>query len=1078
MVPVSESIADLYIEFRAITEPAIAGFAKLAAAGEGLAAKIDASLAAIDTATKGLGAGMTAAAAQFTAAANEIVAANQRAAESFKAVTDAATASATAAASAEESLAAKIAADEEKISAAQTAARDKAIAGYEREAAAQAAMANKMAADQVKMEAATTKAAAAVDATGLAMAGMSTKMSTASVAGATFSSKMSDVAGKVGLTSGQLGLLGVAAAGVGYETVKMASTFDQQMELIATQAHAPQAEVDNLKQKVLELAPAVGIGPDKLAEALYHLESVGLRGDQAMTALAASAKGAQIGIADLDTVAYAMSGVMSVGMKDVQGYADGVAFLNTIVGQGDMKMQDLAKAIGTGVLPAFKDAGLGMKDFGAALTTLTDNSVPAEVAANHLKTSVQLLQNQSGPAKKALAELGIGAGQLGKDLEQGGLQQALIDVQSHMENFTPAGGKVRLSLEQVQTASKRFYDSLIQDGATTDEATKATARYTDGLNKNGSAAQQAGALLSKAFGGARSAATMETLTGEAARFTGKLRDMGTAEQRAAQLQADWAHTQEQLKVKMAEAKEGVASLAIQIGNVLMPAFSAIAGVIGTATTWMAEHKAVAIALAVVIGAVLLFAIAAVTVALYAMVAAVVAVEVAGAPLILIVLGIMAVLALLAGAAYLIIHNWSSISAFFSGLWNGVKSIFNSAVSWVVDKIHAMAAGIESAWAKIKAFFSQSPQQIASQIGQFFGHIVGLAIVGMVKFVAAIGKGVLAAMQWFHELPGKIQAALQDAASWLAKAAVDMFHGFLQWLTTTWTGTVQPWLKSLPEKIKTFFADAPSWLMQAGSDILNGLLNGLKSVLSAVWAFLKGFVTQVIQTVKSGLGISSPSTIFLQIGVDLLTGFLNGLKNTWNSVLSFFQALPGKIKGFFSGAASWLVEAGKAILNGLLNGLKSAWGAVQSFVSGIGSWISSHKGPIEVDAVLLVPHGTAIMGGLDRGMQDRFERTKEWVRDVHHQLAGAMGQGGLGGAGSVSGSPGLSSSAGLQIVAPILTGIGASSSAGASGAASKNEFHFHVQGNIWTADDLVREMQQALQRHGMRNTSSGVNYGFR
>ena len=149
---------------------------------------------------------------------------------------------------------------------------------------------------------------------------------------------------------GKTALLGLAAGAVavGAESVKMASSFQSTMELIATQAHAGQQEVTNMSKAVLDLAPTVGIGPEKLAEGLYHVESTGLRGQAAMDVLKASAQEAALGMADFDSVTYAMSGVMSIAMNDVKDAADGVAYLNTIVGTGDMRMQDLANAIGTG----------------------------------------------------------------------------------------------------------------------------------------------------------------------------------------------------------------------------------------------------------------------------------------------------------------------------------------------------------------------------------------------------------------------------------------------------------------------------------------------------------------------------------------------------------------------------------------------------------------------------------------------------------------------------------------------------------------------------------------------------------
>ena len=49
--------------------------------------------------------------------------------------------------------------------------------------------------------------------------------------------------------------------------------------------------------------------------------------------------------------------------------------LNAIVGAGDMKMQDLAEAMGTGMVAVVKGYGLSLKDVGAALATFGDNNI-------------------------------------------------------------------------------------------------------------------------------------------------------------------------------------------------------------------------------------------------------------------------------------------------------------------------------------------------------------------------------------------------------------------------------------------------------------------------------------------------------------------------------------------------------------------------------------------------------------------------------------------------------------------------------------------------------------------------------
>ena len=231
---------------------------------------------------------------------------------------------------------------------------------------------------------------------------------------------------------GKMAAVGLAAgmAAVGYESVRLAMDFDQQMEVIHTQAGASQAEVDGLKQSVLALAPAVGIGPEKLAEGLYHIESTGMRGAQAMDVLTQAAKLAKIGMADLDSVTYAMSGVMAVGMKDITGAADAISYMNATVGMGDMRMAQLTAAIGTGILPSFKSAGLGMKDFSAALATVADNSTPADEAA-------------------ALGRIGLSSTALAEDLRQpNGLLVAVQDLKKHLEESGQSAVEQNATMER------------------------------------------------------------------------------------------------------------------------------------------------------------------------------------------------------------------------------------------------------------------------------------------------------------------------------------------------------------------------------------------------------------------------------------------------------------------------------------------------------------------------------------------------------------------------------------------------------------------------------------------------------
>lgn len=91
-----------------------------------------------------------------------------------------------------------------------------------------------------------------------------------------------------------------AAAGLGgFESV---IALQKQMEMLRTQTGASRSEVDRMTKGVIRMAASVGTSPQQLALGLYHVESAGLRGAKALSALRVAAEGAKIGGANLEDV--------------------------------------------------------------------------------------------------------------------------------------------------------------------------------------------------------------------------------------------------------------------------------------------------------------------------------------------------------------------------------------------------------------------------------------------------------------------------------------------------------------------------------------------------------------------------------------------------------------------------------------------------------------------------------------------------------------------------------------------------------------------------------------------------------
>jgi TP901 family phage tail tape measure protein len=232
------------------------------------------------------------------------------------------------------------------------------------------------------------------------------------------------------------GGLSLAMIGVGFEAVKASTNFNHEMLRIRTDAGASTRELANMKTAVLELASSgasMGQSPMSLAQGLYHVESLGLRGKKALHALTLASQESAISGANLEQTTSALGAAMYIGIKGAGGLDQIMALLNATVGSGNMRMQQLIESLGTGVLGSFKIAHMSIQDVSAALAVLTDGGYQASSAAAQLSTALHFLYSPTGKAEKVLERVGLSGKKLAGDLmKPQGLLVALKDLHTHL----------------------------------------------------------------------------------------------------------------------------------------------------------------------------------------------------------------------------------------------------------------------------------------------------------------------------------------------------------------------------------------------------------------------------------------------------------------------------------------------------------------------------------------------------------------------------------------------------------------------------------------------------------------------
>jgi len=194
--------------------------------------------------------------------------------------------------------------------------------------------------------------------------------------------------------------------------------------------------------------------------------------------------------------------------------------------------------------------------------------------------------------------------------------------------------------------------------------------------------------------------------------------------------------------------------------------------------------------------------------------------------------------------------------------------------------------------------------------------------------------------------------------------------------------------------------------------------------------------------------------------------LDSFSKAIGQVIGFFGQIQGKILGALGDTGRILYNAGASIIDGFRRGIVDAFEGVKKFVGGIAEWISKNKGPLSYDRVLLKPHGTAILKGLEDGIKKEWPSLQSLVTGIAPKLADSFTRSSLDVPVNAS-SPGIS-----PISDPRGELIPATS---LSPQSSNNTYNYNVSvtvqndGTSFTeaqAVDMARKISDALRTQGL------------
>ena len=899
---------------------------------------------------------------------------------------------------------------------------------------------------------------------------------------------------------GKAGLLALAggALAVGAESIHMATQFDAAMTRINTQDNADLTtqQMKNLRNSVLDLAGPTAQAPDALAEAMIHVYGAGIKGAQALDLLKIAAEGATVGHANLVDVTNALDAAVAVNIPGVQDYKQAMGELNATVGAGDMTMQDLANALGGPMLATVKGYGLNITDVGAGLAVFGDRNIRGAEAATELRMATQALAVPAKQGGNALKELGLQSDTLANDLQQGGLKQALNDLNDH-------------------------------------------------LLKAGYTSKSAGDVITQAFGkkaGGGLNVLIDSLSSSTSNFNQKFEDVARSGQNFSK---DWAQTQDTLAFKIKSLESAAEALGIKLGNVLIPAVTQLLGWlqdlgrgIGEVVAWFKKHHDAAIALGTAIGGILVGALIAAIPEMWAFASAVIAatwpflaigaaiagvtygviyayehwswfrtiIKDVGKVLVELWHGIEAyarytegIWSVVTGAfeavwklTFAIVKDvWGSIKGFLSDTWNDLVGLWN-------DTGGKLVSAISDGWDSVSASVSQEWDKIYDDLSSIWSNITELWNDTGGKLVTEIsnamhGEQNIIRVAWdytfgifraaFQTIEGVVKAGWDyvygtfktswdlmygivktawDLISGLVSGGVDIIAGALQGGWDMITGAA----KIAWDLIKTIInvpLDITKGFIQGFTDFVTGkwgkLWSDVKNTASSVWNDIKNMIGSILGTIKDTVTGAATS---------IFNGFINGtesaLSGIWKALLDVWQTF----QNFFKDSITWLLQAGKDLIQGLINGIWSMGDAAVNAVKGIGNNIvggAEHLLGIHSPSTVFHAIGAFIGQGLVNGITGQTSATSSAAASLARSALAGFGTPTMTATGNVvwGGASALEAA-----------GMNGGTIAGAGGAAGAASFGAAPTIQIYLDGTEVSGLLRTKNlRYDMRNSSNGL-----
>ena len=241
-----------------------------------------------------------------------------------------------------------------------------------------------------------------------------------------------------------------------------------------------------------------------------------------------------------------------------------------------------------------------------------------------------------------------------------------------------------------------------------------------------------------------------------------------------------------------------------------------------------------------------------------------------------VVWIVAAVAAIGAAVYLLIKHWDKVSAFFRKLWDGVKKVFAATWEWIKQMFlnYTPQGLIIKHWDTISAWFVRLWEGVKRVFSAAWNWVKQMFLNYTPQGLIIKHWDTISA--WFVRLWEGVKNTFSAAWDWIK----NLFSSLnpIEWISGVW------------DNVSAYFSELPGRFFQFGSDIITGLIDGVKSLAASAWESITGIGEGIKNRFKSFFGINSPSTLFMEYGVNITQGLTGGLEKGAPAVADITEGL--------------------------------------------------------------------------------------------------------------------------------------------------------------------------------------------